>query len=127
MIEQEIDLVISKFLVRFNEMCQNENRAFLIREKTVNYESGSKTKIIKVTYRIKKQPNEWLIEAVDNGFWIFKKRFPLLRINKNNSEFSFSGMFTSSFRNFPQEELEEKLNQYLSICKSQTNNVFTKC
>lgn len=122
-----LDRIIEKFLLRFNEMCEKERMDFLSRERTVNYESGSSIKKYKVVHKIRKRKNVWSIDAVSNGFWIFKRRFPLLRISRaRNNSIKFSGMFTNTIQDFKIDQLEEKLNEYLIICKSQPQDVFTK-
>jgi hypothetical protein len=125
MTEKEIDNIVNDFILRFNEMCEKEKRSFLIRYETVNYEKGSKIKTINVTYRLKKYTNQWLIEAVSGGLCFLKKKFPLLRIIKDQNSIIFSGMFTSDFEPFDIQHLEEKLNEYLIICKNISGDVFT--
>ncbi len=121
-----LDKIIHEFLPKFNKMCATERRDFLVRERTVNYEHGSRIKKYQVTHQIRKRKNEWLIEGVSNGFWIFKRRFPLLRITRRRNLINFAGVFTSSIHDFKEEQLEEKLNEYLEICKSQPHDVFIK-
>ena len=121
----KLDMLIENFLVRFNKMCERERRDFLNRERTVNYETGSRIKKYKVVHQLRKRDNEWLIEAISDGFWIFKKRFPLLRITREMNKISFAGMFTHTIHDFEVEQLEEKLNEYLKICKNQPEDVFT--
>lgn len=121
-----LDKTIDEFLSRFNQMCATERRDFLVRERKVNYEHGSRIKTYHVTHQVRKRGNEWLIEAVSSGFWIFKRRFPLLRITKRHNLINFAGIFTSSIRDFKEEQLEEKLNEYLEICKNQPHDVFIK-
>jgi len=126
MTNKEIDKILESFLERFNEMCQNEKKHFLYRERTVTYENSTRIKKYQVTYKLKKENNGWTINAVSNGFWVFKKKFPLLRITKTNDQITFSGMFTSTINQFSLDKLEEKLEVYLDICKKQPENVFTK-
>ena len=125
MTDKEVDAVIARFLVSFNEMCRTERKDFLSRELTVTYETGSRIKTYQVSYRFKRKGNEWLIEAVSSGFWIFKSKFPLLRVKKGKDKMTFLGMFTAKFKPFAPAELEEQLEAYLNTCKSQPKNVFT--
>ena len=53
-----MDVIVEKFLLKLNMMCEKDRRDFLIRERTVNYEYGSSIKTYKVTHRIKKSKNE---------------------------------------------------------------------
>ncbi len=122
----KMDKITQEFLLKLNEMCKNDRRDFLIRERRVNYEHGSEIRKYTVTYRIKKAKNIWIIEAVSSGFWIFKKRFPLLRITKKNTMVNFSGLFTSTISDFKIDQLEDKLHTYLEICKNQPRDVFIK-
>jgi hypothetical protein len=126
MSNEKLDIQIDKFMVRFNIMCRKERRHFLIRQRTVEYEYSSEIKKFEVTYRVKKKRDEWLIEAVSDGFWIFRRRYPLLRITRNDNRIRFAGMFTSTIPDFDINLLEEKLDEYLVICKNQPKNVFTE-
>ena len=126
MTDQKIDSIVNKFLADFNKMCEKESKHFLERERTVNYESGTRIKKYKVKHQLKKSKNTWLIEAVSSGFWIFKSKFPLLKISLKNNKITFSGMFTYNFSPFKAELLEEKLAEYMTTCKKQPKDVFTK-
>ncbi|SEB48297.1 hypothetical protein SAMN04489761_0974 [Tenacibaculum sp. MAR_2009_124] len=126
MTNEQIDKIVNDFLVSFNKMCVNDRKDLLERERTINYEHGSRIKKYRVTHRIKKKKDEWLIEAVSNGFWIFKRKFPLLRIVRNNNRISFYGMFTYDFPDFELHQLKSKLDTYLSNCKKQSYDTFTK-
>ncbi|MBL56693.1 MAG: hypothetical protein CMP61_05855 [Flavobacteriales bacterium] len=124
--DHQIDSIINNFLNDFNKMCQSERKDFLEREQTVNYEYGSEIKKYKVVYQVRKSKNIWLIEAVNNGFWIFKKRFPLFKITRKKDKINLTGLFTHSIKDFELKDLENKLKLYLSICKNQPNDIFTK-
>ncbi|WP_062057933.1 hypothetical protein [Aquimarina longa] len=121
---ENINRIIETFLSDFNEMCKTNRKDFLLRERMVTYESGSFIKKYNVTYRLKQKNNSWLIEAVSSGFWIFKKRFLLLRITKTNNKINFSGLYTSSIPDFEESLIEEKLKKYIEICKSLPQNAF---
>lgn len=122
----KLNLIIENFLVRFNKMCEVERKDFLLRERLVEYEYSSKIKQFKVSYRLKRSNNEWLLEAVSWGFWIFRRKYPLLRIKRNGNTINFSGMFTYTIAEFNVELIENKLSEYLEICKKQRRNVFIK-
>ena len=72
-----IERVISQFVDAFNLMCKTGRRDFLVRERMVNYESESRIKRYPVEYKMKGKGDEWDIFAESEGFWIFKKNFPL--------------------------------------------------
>ena len=118
--------IVNSFLKEFNEMCSSTRKDFLLRERVVNYESGSSVKRYNITHRVKRKNNTWTIEAVSSGFWIFKKRFLLLRITRNRRNVNFSGLFTPSISNFKDSEIEEKLKEYLKTCKALPQNIFVK-
>lgn len=122
---QKIDEIVNTFLKNFNEMCTTERRDFLIRERIVNYESGSYTKKYNVTYRGRNKKNKWIIEAV-NGFWIFKKKFLLLEITLKGEKINFSGLYTHSIKDFEKSLLEDKLKIYLNTCKKIRHDAFVK-
>lgn len=127
MTEKEITALVEGFLVRFNEMCKTERKDLLQRTATVNYEHGSRLKTYKVKHRLKKGKGVWNIEAVSSGFWIFRKRFPLLSIYKwKNNKIKFLGMYTHNITEFDVSELESKLDLYLTNCKNQSNDTFTQ-
>ena len=77
-------------------------------------------------HRLKKRNNVWLIEAVSNGFWIFRRKFPLLRIVRYNNMISFYGMFTYDIADFEVNKLKSKLEIYLENCRKQSYDTFTK-
>jgi len=122
----KIDKIIIDFLEEFNQMCSTTRRDFLIRERIVNYEYSSSIKRYDITHQIKRKNDEWLIEGVSVIFWIFKKRFPLLRIKRKNNLINFTGLFTHSFPDFEVALIEDKLKEYIEICKEQPEDVFVK-
>ena len=123
---KDFDHIITNFLVRFNQMCTTERKDFLIRERWATYESGKKLERYNVSYRLKSSLDKWKVEAVTKGFWIFRKKFPLLEITRKKGIVNFSGMFTYSIPDFNENELEKKLEEYLAICKSVPQDVFIK-
>ncbi|PKV48023.1 hypothetical protein ATE84_5316 [Aquimarina sp. MAR_2010_214] len=123
---EKIDKIIIDFLEEFNHMCTTTRKDFLIRERIVTYEHSSSVKRYNITHQIRRKKNEWLIEGVSTVFWIFKKRFPLLRINRINDKIRFTGVFTSSFLDFDITLIESQLKEYLEICKKQPEDVFAK-
>lgn len=123
---EKIDKTVNAFLEEFNEMCRTERRDFLIRERLVNYESGSSIKRYNVTHRVRRKKNSWIIEAVSSGFWIFRRKFMLFRITVKKDKLNFSGLYTSSILDFEESLLENKLKEYLTICKKMPHDVFVK-
>ncbi|GAA3519291.1 hypothetical protein GCM10022393_36830 [Aquimarina addita] len=123
---EKIDKTIHTFLEEFNEMCRTERRDFLIRERLVNYESGSSIKKYNVTYRVKRKQNTWTIEAVSNGFWIFRRKFLLLKITPKKNNLNFTGLYTTSIRDFEESLLSQKLKDYLNTCKKLPHNAFVR-
>ncbi|MEW7292473.1 hypothetical protein [Aquimarina sp. 2304DJ70-9] len=123
---EKIDKIIIDFLEEFNNMCTTTRKDFLIRERIVTYEHSSSVKRYNITHQIRRKNNEWLIEGVSTIFWVFKRRFPLLRINRINDKIRFTGLFTSSFLDFDIQLVESQLQEYLEICKKQPEDVFTK-
>lgn len=123
---ENIDKTVNAFLEEFNEMCSTERRDFLIRERLVNYESGSSVKRYNVTHRVRRKKNIWIIEAVSSGFWIFRQKFLLLKITLKKDKLNFSGLYTSSIQDFEESLLEDKLKEYLNICKKMPHDVFIK-
>ncbi|ALU75111.1 hypothetical protein J2Q11_11525 [Tenacibaculum finnmarkense genomovar finnmarkense] len=128
MSNENIDKIINAFLKDFNEMCKTKKRDFLIREKIVNYESGTYSKKqvkYNVTYKVSRKKNIWVIEAI-NGFWFFKKKFLLLQITTKGEKLNFSGLYTHSFKDFEKSLLEDKLKIYLNTCKKIRHDAFVK-
>ncbi|KAA1248030.1 hypothetical protein [Aquimarina sp. RZ0] len=123
---EKIDKIINDFLKEFNQMCTTTRRDFLIRERIVTYEHGSSVKRYDITHQVRRRNNEWLIEGVSSIFWIFKKRFPLLKISRKNDRISFKGLFTAAFSDFDVSLIESKLKEYMEICKKQPKDVFVK-
>jgi hypothetical protein len=123
---EKIDQTVNTFLEEFNEMCKTERRDFLIRERVVNYESGSSIKKYNVTHRVRIKKNVWIIEAVSSGFWVFKRKFLLLRITIKKDKLNFAGLYTFSILDFEESLLEEKLKEYLNICKKTPHDAFVK-
>lgn len=124
--KENIDNAVNAFLEEFNEMCRTERRGFLIRERLVNFESGSYVKKYNVTHRVRRKKNTWIIEAVTNGFWIFRRKFLLFKITIKKDKINFSGLYTSTIPDFKEPLLEVKLKKYLNICKKTPRNVFVK-
>lgn len=126
MSEEEIEKTISSFLPGFNAMCKAENKNIIIREYTTNYESGPKTvtKRYEVNYVFKKARKGWKIYAQSNGFWIFKKRFPLVSIVMRKDGLALEGLYVKGISTFPASELKEKLEEYTEICKKLARDIF---
>jgi hypothetical protein len=123
---EKINEIINAFLEEFNEMCKTERKSFLIRERVINYESGSSIKKYNVTHRVRRKNNAWIIEAISSGFWVFRRKFLLLRITIKKDKLNFSGLYTSSILDFEESLLESKLKEYLNICKNTPHDVFIK-
>jgi hypothetical protein len=123
---QEIDKTIHAFLKEFNEMCSTERKDFLIRERLVNYESGSYIKKYNVTHKVRRKNNSWTVEAMTSGFWIFRRKFLLFKITLKKDKLNFSGLYTSSFPDFEESLLKNNLKKYLNICKKTPRDVFVK-
>ena len=123
---EKIDQTVNAFLKEFNEMCRTERKDFLIRERMVNYESGSSIRKYNVTHRVRRKKNIWIIEAVSSGFWIFRRKFLLLKITLKKNKLNFSGLYTYSILDFEESLLEDKLKEYLNTCKKTPHDVFVK-
>ncbi|THB80112.1 MAG: hypothetical protein D3926_08775 [Desulfobacteraceae bacterium] len=122
-----MDGIISEFVDAFNRMCRDNRRDFLIRERVVTYESGSRIKQYQVRYMVKQKKNKWEIYAQSKGFWIFKSKFPLIRIEKKHDQVLISGMFTEAIASpFDPSELKAKLDQYLIICQNLPKDAFVR-
>lgn len=127
MTDTDFEDIVKAFAVKFNEMCQTERKDFLIREKLVTYESGSEMKRYGVTYEVKKSGDVWKVDAVSDGFWIFKSRFPLLEVHRKESGMAtLKGMYTKTFGDFEEALLEEKLEAYMAVCKALPQDAFIK-
>lgn len=122
--EHEIETIARDFVFKFNRMCQSERRNFLVKKRNITYETGTQVKTYHVNYQIRKRRNAWQVDAVSDGFWIFKKRFPLLRISQNQGKIRFSGPFTADISDFEPKLLKQKLDEYMEICKKQPADVF---
>lgn len=124
--EEQIEQVIQGFLNDFNEMCKSMGREHLIRERTYNYESGPRTtkRSYKVTYVAKKRGRHWKITGKSEGFWIFRRTFPLFKIMQSNDKFTFKGLYVKNMTDFGADQLKEKLDEYLNICKNLPHDVF---
>ena len=59
--EEHLDRIINTFVRNFNTMCKDHRRDFLIRERTVTYESGESIKKYNVTYVVKKTSRKWIL------------------------------------------------------------------
>ena len=126
MTEAAIEKLISSFLKDFNKMCDTERKDFLIREKLVTFESGTSIKKYNVTYELKSKSDNWSIDAVTKGWWIFKTRFPLLKITRKDQKITFSGLYTESIKPFDSANLKENLDKYISICKALPQDAFVR-
>ncbi len=123
--DQSTENIIKDFLYDFNQMCKSSRKDFLVRHKTVQYESGPSTKTYNVTYHMKKGSNKYDIIAQTGG-WIFKSKFPLLAIEFKGDNAGLKGLYTAGFGSFPKKELKEKLAAYLEECKNLPQNAFTR-
>lgn len=124
---EKFDQYINTFLDKFNEMCKSERRDFLIRERVVTYESGSRIRTYHVTHQLKrKNDNTWVIEGITKGWWIFKSKFLLLRVTRKKNKVNLSGPYTSKIKDFNSSELEVKLNEYLETCKKIPREAFVR-
>lgn len=126
MLEEQLDQIIETFVHNFNTMCKEHRRDFLIRERTVTYESGDTIKTYNVTYIVKKTSDKWKILAVNNGFWVFKKKFPLFEISRAKGKMGFNGLFTQSIPDFETSMLAENLEKYLEHCKKLPQDAFVR-
>ena len=124
--EEQFDRIINTFVTDFNRMCSSERKDFLIREKKVQYEDGPRIKRYNVTYEVKKSGKTWKIQAVSSGFWIFKKRFPLLTIQWKKGEFHLKGLYIKDMKRFEDSLLGSKLSKYLEKCRSLPQNAFIR-
>ncbi|MEZ5038852.1 MAG: hypothetical protein R2828_03140 [Saprospiraceae bacterium] len=124
--EEQLDSIINTFVRNFNTMCKVHRRDFLIRERTVTYESGESIKKYNVTYIVKKTSHKWKILAVSNGIWIFKKKFPLFEISRAKGKMSINGLFTQSIPDFETSMLAENLEKYLEHCKKLPQDAFVR-
>ena len=126
MTEQEIEAIINEFLEGFNLMCAESDRAMIIRERTYNYESGPSTTTQRydVTYMVKKRGKSWKIFAQSKGFWIFKKRFPLVQVKRIQERYTLEGLYVKGMAPFEPTELKQKLEDYTETCKNLPRDVF---
>lgn len=125
MTNNEIDTILGKFISQFNAMCRSERKDFLLRERTVNYESSSSVKTYYINYEMKRYNNTWKIYGVsENGFWIFKKKFPLLDLVKSQDKIIFKGLYTSTIPTATADNFQECLDKYIEVCKGLPQNVF---
>ena len=125
--DNDMSQTLNDFVERFNSMCKTERKDFLLRERLVNYESGSSIKTYYITYVLKEQKDRYRVIGLSNGgFWIFRKRFPLLDIEIKGNELKFKGLYTSTIPTATKETLKECLDKYLDICKKLPQNAFIK-
>jgi hypothetical protein len=123
MTDEAIDEAIDIFIVNFNEMCKEDRRDFLVREREVMYEATKSIKQYKVTYKAKKRRRHKEIYA-QSGFWIFKRKFPLFKITQKDKMIQFEGLYTDSFSSFPDNKITENLQLFLETCKKLPKNAF---
>ncbi|GEM_PF-4956778 len=125
MSDVEIEKTLNKFLADFNRMCKENNRAVVIREKTVNYEAGPRTytRRYEVIYKAKKSGSKWKIRAESSGFWIFKKRFPLFNLVRKKDKLVMEGLYVKVLP-FSSDELEKQLSDYTEKCKNLARDIF---
>ncbi len=126
MIKEKYDEIITQFVDNFNNMCDEERRDYLIRERIINYESGPRTKRYEVQYQMRKRGNTWKIEAVSGTVWPFRRRFPLITLKLVDDRFQTIGLYNGQIKEFSPEELELKLKQYLDKCRTLPQNAFIK-
>ena len=79
-----------------------------------------------VKYIVRKWRRTWRIEAVGRGFWIFRARFPLLKIKKYDHVVKVSGLYSNSISEFKVNLIDEKLKEYLLICQRLPRDVFIR-
>lgn len=122
----ELAPVVESFIVGFNKMCQEGRKDHLLREKMVEYESGPRKVHYKVSYEAKKGKGGWQIRAVTKGFWIFKKKFPLMEIKVQAGTISFKGLFTEDLNPVDPnpDDLYTELQRYIGICKALPQDAF---
>lgn len=127
-LDERLNAVVRDFVYHFNEMCRLRRKDLLVRQKTVQYESGSRLQTYQVSYRVKVTKKDWQIYAVSNGFWIFKSKFPLFRIIKLDHKLSFAGLYTEDLASIPisANQLKEQLDRYLHKCEKLPQDAFTK-
>ncbi len=122
----ELAPVVESFIVDFNKMCREGRKDHLLRERVVQYESGPERVQYKVTYEAKKRKTGWQVRAVTKGFWIFKKKFPLMEINVQPGTISFKGLYAQGLKpiDINPDELKRELNSYIKTCKILPPNAF---
>ena len=113
------------FVLKFNKMCEQERKDFLVREYTVNYESGPSIQQHSVTYKVSNDGDVWEVNA-ERGFWVFKSKYPLIRITKDGDMASISGLYTKALGDFEASQIEEKLDAYIEICRKLPQDAFVK-
>jgi len=122
----ELEPVVKSFITGFNKMCREGRKDHLLRERMVEYESGPEKVQYKVSYEAKKRKKGWQVRAVTKGFWIFKKKFPLMEINVQDGTVSFKGLFTQDLNpvDAHPDDLYKELQRYIGICKDLPPNAF---
>ncbi|MFK7924312.1 MAG: hypothetical protein AB8H47_20310 [Bacteroidia bacterium] len=122
----ELEPVVNSFIVGFNKMCHEGRKDHLLRERMVQYESGPRKVQHKVSYQAKKRSDGWQIRAVTKGFWIFKKKFPLMEIKVQPGTISFKGLFTQDLKPVDPnpDALYAELQRYIGICQALPQDAF---
>ncbi len=123
---ERFHIIVESFVKEFNKMCKAERKDLLIRERMVEYEYNSELKRYSVKYIVRKWRSTWRIEAVGRGFWIFRARFPLIKIKKSDHFVTVTGLYSQSISKFDVNLIDQKLKEYLLICKRLPRDVFIR-
>ena len=121
-----IEATVDQFIKDFNTMCKTTRKDLLVRERVVQYETGSGIRKYNITYKAKKGKNKIDIVGETAGFWIFKSKFPLFSIQQVQGKLKFSGLYTSKFTVMEESELKQNLQKFLEICEKLPKDAFTK-
>ncbi|WNJ18387.1 hypothetical protein [Pontibacter sp. G13] len=126
MSEESFEAILEDFVEAFNVMCKTQRRDFLVREKVVDTETGPEVIRRKVTYRVRKSFGKWQVEAVTKGFWIFRRKYPLLKFAREEDVTEIWGLYAKELGKVHDDDLAEALRGYQEKCRKLPHNAFVR-
>jgi hypothetical protein len=118
--QQNLNLVVERFVADFNRMCEETGRNYLLQPKNSKHESSKNPTRYRVTYRARQTASGWKIYAERRFLLFFKKKYPLLDINfAGPHKIAFDGLFVAETKviNRNPAELQAALGNYLNYCR----------
>jgi hypothetical protein len=124
---QNSEPIVQTFVASFNRMCWETGRNYLLRTKNSKNETSKNPSREKVVYKSRATDNGWEIFAESRFLFLFKRRYPLLKINLTiTGKIVFEGLFVSQMPAINQNaaELQAALQNYLNYCRNSPEEAF---